>query len=199
MAQRRPDLFHAYVGTGQIADVARNEAESYPLAVQRARASGRTKAARELEKIGPPPYPAARTWLAKQRWSFESDPELRAWGKQSLRMVLSAPDMSLRDIYLFNAAFTFYPQRLYEETMSWNARRHGTRFSVPFSSFTVTPTSTRSPAWPRNTSPPSRRPARNWPSCPAVIVPCSCSPRRSWPNCAPGWARSPRPPKTSTS
>jgi len=132
MAQRRPDLFGAYVGTGQIADMARNEAESYPLAVQRARASGRRKAARELEKIGAPPYPAARTWLIKQRWSFETDPELRAWGKKSLRMLLTAPDMSLMDIYRFNLAFTFYPQPLYEGTMSWNARQHGTRFAVPF-------------------------------------------------------------------
>jgi len=132
MAQRRPDLFHAYVGTGQVADMARNEAESYPLAVQRARASGRGKAVRELQKIGAPPYPAARTWLIKQRWSFDTDPELRAWGKKSLRMLLTAPDMSLRDIYRFNLAFTFYPQPLYEETMRWDARQHGTRFAVPF-------------------------------------------------------------------
>jgi len=132
MAQRRPDLFHAYVGTGQIADMARNEAGSYPLAVQRARASGRGKAVRELQKIGAPPYPAARTWLIKQRWSFDTDPELRAWGKKSLRMLLTAPDMSLRDIYRFNLAFTFYPQPLYEETMRWDARQHGTRFAVPF-------------------------------------------------------------------
>ena len=131
MAQRRPDLIRAYVGTGQITDMARNEAGSYPLAVQRAQASGRPKAARELAKIGAPPYPAARTWLIKQRWSFETDSELRAWGKKSLRMVLSAPHMSLRDVYLFNTAFTFYPQPLYEETMRWSAWRH-TRFAVPF-------------------------------------------------------------------
>jgi pimeloyl-ACP methyl ester carboxylesterase len=132
MAQQRPDLFRAYVGTGQIADMARNEAMSYPHAMQRARASASSKAVAELEKAGPPPYPAARTWLTKQRWSFETDPELRAWGKKSLRMLLTAPDMSLRDIYLFNLAFTFYPQPLYEETMRWAAREAGTRFDVPF-------------------------------------------------------------------
>jgi pimeloyl-ACP methyl ester carboxylesterase len=81
MARLRPDLFSAYVGTGQITDMARNEAETYPLAVQRARAAGRAKAARELARIGAPPYPAAQTWLIKQRWSFETDPELRAWGR----------------------------------------------------------------------------------------------------------------------
>src|SRR5258708_28900932 len=55
-----------------------------------------------------------------------------SWGKKSLRMLLTAPDMSLRDIYLFNLAFTFYPQPLYEETMRWAAREAGTRFDVPF-------------------------------------------------------------------
>jgi len=132
MAQRRPDLFCAYVGTGQIADMPRNEAESYPLAVQRARAAGHAKATRELRKIGAPPYPAARTWLTKQRWSFVTDPELQAWGKKAPRMLLTAPDMSLRDIRRFNSAFTFYPQPLYEETMRWTARQHGAGFAVPF-------------------------------------------------------------------
>jgi pimeloyl-ACP methyl ester carboxylesterase len=132
MAQRRPDLFSAYVGTGQITGMARNEAASYPLAIERARATGPGKAARELAKIGAPPYPSARTWLIKQRWSFETDPELRAWGKKSLPMVLTAPHRSLRDVYLFNTAFTFYPQPLYEETMTWDAAQHGTRFEIPF-------------------------------------------------------------------
>jgi pimeloyl-ACP methyl ester carboxylesterase len=132
MAQRRPDLFCAYVGTGQIADMARNEAESYPLALRRARAAGSAKAARKLEQAGPPPYALARTWLIKQRWSFETDPELRAWGKKSMPMVLTAPHRSLRDVWLFNTAFTYYPQPLYEETMRWSAAAEGTSFAVPF-------------------------------------------------------------------
>lgn len=132
MAQRLPDLFSAYVGTGQITDMARNEAASYQLAIERARATRHGKAARELAKVGTPPYPSARTWLIKQRWSFQTDPELRAWGKKSLPMVLTAPRRSLRDVYLFNSAFTFYPQPLYSETMAWNAALHGTRFEVPF-------------------------------------------------------------------
>lgn len=131
MAQRRPDLFSAYVGTGQITDMARNEAGSYALAVRRARTADRAKAARELARIGAPPYPASSTWLVKQRWSFDTDPELRAWGKRSLPMVLFAPHRSLRDVYLFNQAFTCYPQPLYEETMAWDAGQHGTRFEIP--------------------------------------------------------------------
>jgi pimeloyl-ACP methyl ester carboxylesterase len=132
MALRRPDLFRAYVGTGQIVDLARNEPVSYQLAVARAQASGRRKAARELDKLGAPPYPEPRTWIIKQRWSFDTDPELQVWSKKALRMVLTAPGMSLADVYRFNSAIMFYPQALYDETMSWSAQRLATRFGVPF-------------------------------------------------------------------
>jgi hypothetical protein len=74
---------------------------------ERARASGSVKAVKELEKARPPPYSLARTWLVKQRWSFETDPELRAWGRKSLPMVLTAPHRSLWDVWLFNTAFTY--------------------------------------------------------------------------------------------
>ena len=117
LAQRRPDLFRAYVGTGQIVDLGRSEPVSYQLAVARAQASGCGKAARELARLGGPPYPRSRTWIRKQRWSFDTDPELQLWSKKALRMVLTAPGMSLADLYRFNSAIMFYPQPLYDETM----------------------------------------------------------------------------------
>jgi pimeloyl-ACP methyl ester carboxylesterase len=124
------------VGTGQITDMARTDAASYELAVRRAGAAGvpgDRKAARKLAGLGAPPYPKVQTWLAKQRWSFATDPELRAWSKKALRMVFTAPGMTLRDVYAFNAGFMSYPpQPLYEETMSWTATRQGADFDVPF-------------------------------------------------------------------
>jgi pimeloyl-ACP methyl ester carboxylesterase len=126
MARLRPGLFRAYVGTGQIIDMERNEPVSYQLAV--ARAEGRGKAARELSRLGAPPYARPRTWILKQKWSFDTDSELRAWSKKAMRMVLTAPGMSLADLYRFNSAIMFYPQALYDETMSWTAPR---RFGVP--------------------------------------------------------------------
>jgi pimeloyl-ACP methyl ester carboxylesterase len=131
MARQRPDLFTAYVGTGQITDMARNEPASYQLAIERAQATGNAKALRNLTSIGAPPWPSARTWLIKQRWSFVTDRELRAWGKKSTPMVLTAPNRSLRDVYLFNQAFTIFPQPLYEETIAWDSAKHGTQFDLP--------------------------------------------------------------------
>jgi pimeloyl-ACP methyl ester carboxylesterase len=46
-------------------------------------------------------------------------------------MVLTAPNRSLRDVYLFNTAFTFYPEHLYEETVTWDTASHGTQFDIP--------------------------------------------------------------------
>jgi pimeloyl-ACP methyl ester carboxylesterase len=56
MLKARPDLFEAYVGTGQIVNWQRQEALSYDLALAEARASGNATALAELQQIGKPPY-----------------------------------------------------------------------------------------------------------------------------------------------
>ena len=67
MAARRPDLFHAYVGTEQIVDMAPNEEASYRLILERAREQHNDKAIKRLVRIGPPPYESAAHWGVKQR------------------------------------------------------------------------------------------------------------------------------------
>jgi pimeloyl-ACP methyl ester carboxylesterase len=132
MAKRRPDLFHAYVGTGQVSDLARNEPISYELAVARARTAGNKQAIEALARVGPPPYHDARSWIVKQRWSFVTDPEFRAWSKLAPRMVLSAPNLSLREVYLSYAAISYLPERLFAEIMAFDARQLGAAFAMPF-------------------------------------------------------------------
>ena len=132
MAKRRPDLFHAYVGTGQVIDLARNEPISYEMAVERARTASNKKAIKALARVGPPPYHEARSWIVKQRWSFVTDPEFRAWSKLAPRMVISAPNLSLREVYLSYAAILYLPERLFAEIMAFDVRRLGTTFAMPF-------------------------------------------------------------------
>ena len=57
MLRARPDLFSAYVGNGQITNWARQEALSYRMILERARAAGDAAAIAEIEGIGPPPGP----------------------------------------------------------------------------------------------------------------------------------------------
>jgi len=56
LALARPDLVAAFVGTGQIVHWARQQALSYQLALQDARARADAAAISDLERIGPPPY-----------------------------------------------------------------------------------------------------------------------------------------------
>lgn len=55
-ANKKPDLFAAYVGVGQYVDMAESERVAYEWAVQRATADGDSGAQAELEAIGPPPH-----------------------------------------------------------------------------------------------------------------------------------------------
>jgi proline iminopeptidase len=55
-AQRAPQLFHAYVGTGQMVDPFRTDQLMYAESVADAVERGNQEAVRELEEIGPPPY-----------------------------------------------------------------------------------------------------------------------------------------------
>jgi len=132
MVKRRPDLFHAYVGAGQIVDMLRNETISYRAAIERARTTNNTKALKALEVIGAPPYPAVKTWLIKQRWGVVLAPEMATWRPLVLRMTLFAPQYSPRDIYHAFTDVLFMPQPFYEQYMAFDARSLGTSFSLPF-------------------------------------------------------------------
>jgi pimeloyl-ACP methyl ester carboxylesterase len=54
-ALRRPDLFHAYVGIGQVIDTRENERISYDYGVQQAKAHHNDAALKELASIAPYP------------------------------------------------------------------------------------------------------------------------------------------------
>src|SRR5665213_2868929 len=55
MIREKPDLFFAYVGTGQVADETQNYAMAYEALLKKARAAGNQQAFDELKSIGPPP------------------------------------------------------------------------------------------------------------------------------------------------
>jgi pimeloyl-ACP methyl ester carboxylesterase len=54
-ALKRPDLFHAYVGIGQVINARDNERISFEFGLQQAKARGNTAALEELESIAPYP------------------------------------------------------------------------------------------------------------------------------------------------
>jgi pimeloyl-ACP methyl ester carboxylesterase len=134
MVQRRPDLFHAYVGTDQYVDVARNEAESYRMTLDRAHATGNKRIIARLEKIGADPLRwNVRDWQVKQQCTSKTDPVAPGGDmKLLLPRVLTNPAYRLRDIIHLGAGAQFSATQLLAQAMAYDARRLGTRFAVPF-------------------------------------------------------------------
>jgi pimeloyl-ACP methyl ester carboxylesterase len=60
---RYPELYHCYVGIGQIANMEEGELASYQWTLDQARKRNARRAVRALEKMGPPPYQG--DWRAK--------------------------------------------------------------------------------------------------------------------------------------
>jgi pimeloyl-ACP methyl ester carboxylesterase len=69
MVKARPDAFHAFVGTGQVADQTRNYAVAYEALLKHARALNERTAVEELLAIGPPPYADFRGFGVQRKWS----------------------------------------------------------------------------------------------------------------------------------
>jgi pimeloyl-ACP methyl ester carboxylesterase len=133
MIAERPDLFYAYVGTGQIVDMPRNEDASYDLISERVRAAGDEKAIKALERIGRPPYKDFDTWMIKGRLAVTHAPP-SASGRNLPNVfaaALTTPGYSLKDAYTLFDAFGFSSESLFKELMSYDARRLGTKFNVP--------------------------------------------------------------------
>ena len=76
MARLRPDLFSAYVGSGQVVDMPRGEQISYDALLARLQGRSGTKAIAALEAIGPPPSPTARPCWASGGFC---SPAARPW------------------------------------------------------------------------------------------------------------------------
>ena len=72
MAKAKPNLFHAFVGTGQVGvggDLTRQNQVAYDALLAKARSSADARAVRELEEIGRPPRKDGRGHQVQRRWA----------------------------------------------------------------------------------------------------------------------------------
>jgi len=100
MVQARPDLFAAYVGTGQFENVQAGESIVYARVLAAARAKGNTQAIKDLESIGPPPYRTQADLGTQRRWAMtlEGSPTPIA---ELIGVALFGPRSSLEDGWSF--------------------------------------------------------------------------------------------------
>jgi len=78
MIRAQPELFSAYVATAQITNWARQEALSYGMILERARAAGDAAAVAEIDGIGPPPWADVACDAIKGRYANALTPAEQA-------------------------------------------------------------------------------------------------------------------------
>lgn len=129
----RPDLFAAFVGTGQMVDVVETDRMFYEDALAHADATGDTATAATLRANGPPPYEdlldMAPVVASEHEWNDYSDIEGFP-GRREPTENLFVPEYSLMDqvrsmANLLDTYVTLYPE-LYEVDL-----RDTTRLEVP--------------------------------------------------------------------
>lgn len=97
MARRRPALFHALVGAGQVVNSRRNEAAGYAALLARVRAAGDVRSEAALVKLGPPPWSLQQTMIERRILiGRHPPPSERGMQTKVLVALLSAPGLSLR-------------------------------------------------------------------------------------------------------
>lgn len=98
MVKARPDLFYAFVGTGQVgAEFSRSSAVAYTALLERASSQGNLQAVQELKEVGPPPYKDGKGFGVLHKWAmlFERADVFLA---SALGFALTAPGYSVQDI-----------------------------------------------------------------------------------------------------
>lgn len=130
MVKARPDLFHVFVGTGQVADPTRNYEVAYAELLKEAEKRGNARAIEELREVGPPPYADGRGYGIQRKWSnqFEGADLFLA---SALGFALTAPGYSLRDVNDWLDGQGLSAERLVPETSVIDAASLGGEFAVP--------------------------------------------------------------------
>jgi pimeloyl-ACP methyl ester carboxylesterase len=132
MAHARPELFAAYVGSGQFVNAAEGDALGYQLTLTRAREVGNTAAVDALEAMGPPPWPDVKTRSAAKGWATRMTKADDPASKMNVAAMLKAlPDYSEADLKNLGAGMAFSTEPLVRDVMSFDARALGRRFPIP--------------------------------------------------------------------
>jgi len=98
IAQRHPELFHAYVGVGQVVDMNAGEAISYQFVLDRATQENNEKALSDLAEVKPP-YESIEALMTQRQWlgNYSGD---RLTGDSMVKIltgVLSASEYTLSE------------------------------------------------------------------------------------------------------
>jgi pimeloyl-ACP methyl ester carboxylesterase len=130
MVEARPDLFYAYVGTGQVADETKNYSAAYDALVKKAVAIGNQRAIDELKSIGPPPYSDGRGYGVQRKWSnrFEGSDEFLPG---LIGLTLVAPGGGIEYLNASLESQMLSGEKLFSQTRTQTMKDLGLEFKVP--------------------------------------------------------------------
>lgn len=134
MIKQRPELFAAYVGTGQVVALPENEALVYAHVLAQAKTAGNIDALAALQALGAPPYDDARKIGIERKWADTLaagsgdavEPEIR----------IARTTLSLLDVYYMLRGFEFSQTEMFGRTgpdsvLAVDLRSLGPQFAVP--------------------------------------------------------------------
>jgi pimeloyl-ACP methyl ester carboxylesterase len=134
MIKARPDLYAAFVGTGQVVDMDEGEALAYEQVLAKARQRGDREAIADLEAIGPPPYDSLAELSTQRRWAATYE----GYGSTSALLAgeLLAPRSSLQDVWhliagVQRSTMHFFGPTLKGPFAGTDLRTLGLRYDVP--------------------------------------------------------------------
>ncbi len=132
MVKDRPDLFSAYVGTGQAVSIAQKEPEIYARTMARLQAAHDDAGMAALRKAGPPPYRSVRELMVERGLSAKTDiPSERDLMSTLTPVGAFAPGWSLWDVYEYFQASGYAEEATFDADQSYDARDLGLKFAVP--------------------------------------------------------------------
>ena len=132
VAQRAPELFHAYIAQGMLVHGEENERRSYQLVKEQLEKSGASK---RLESLGEPPYTNQLRGLLSERWSalrsggLFHDP--KGW-RIYARAMFRSPTYMTRDVLSYPLGVLTSLSTLWDEVLAVDLLRDVPRLDVPF-------------------------------------------------------------------
>ncbi|MBS1806076.1 MAG: alpha/beta hydrolase [Acidobacteria bacterium] len=133
VAQSRPDLFYAYIGTDQNVGMVRGRVENHHQLLERLRTMGMIEGSNLVERIGGDMNVwTPRDFKTVMHWTMKSDPKgFRQTVKLLRDSVWFAPGWTLNDIYAFVKGMDFSLRDLLPEIVRYDAWKQSTRFHLP--------------------------------------------------------------------
>jgi proline iminopeptidase len=132
--QERPELYRAFIGTGQMVSQLATDRIFYEDTLEWAEASGRDGLADELRDIGPPPYDEMlgyETALSYEQQVYPYDRSQNSEGAGQMSENLLVPEYTLLDQLHVLPAFMDTFAALYPQLQDIDFRETATEFEVP--------------------------------------------------------------------